>query len=104
MITSYNDLKIKDFKDLLDGKNPLEIIVGKPLNDILITEIDNISTEWLTKPYEPKMPSKRYNIGGKEFEVELDPNKMTVSQYLDFQTFIKDRNKYISNLLAYEVV
>ena len=46
------------------------------------------------------MPSKRYNIGGKEFEVELDPNKMTVSQYLDFQTFIKDRNKYISNLLA----
>ena len=52
------------------------------------------------KPYEPKMPSKRYNIGGKEFEVELDPNKMTVSQYLDFQTFIKDPNKYISNLLA----
>ena len=46
------------------------------------------------------MPSKRYNIGGKEFEVELDPNKMTVSQYLDFQTFIKDPNKYISNLLA----
>ena len=25
---------------------------------------------------------------------------MTVSQYLDFQTFIKDPNKYISNLLA----
>ena len=46
------------------------------------------------------MPSKRYNIGGKEFEVELDPSKMTVSQYLDFQTFIKDPNKYISNLLA----
>ena len=46
------------------------------------------------------MPNKRYNIGGKEFEVELDPNKMTVSQYLDFQTFIKDPNKYISNLLA----
>lgn len=45
MITGYNDLTIKDFKDLLDGKNPLEIIVGKPLNDILITEIDNISTE-----------------------------------------------------------
>ena len=45
MITSYNDLKIKDFKDLLDGKYPLEIIAGKPLNDILITEIDNISTE-----------------------------------------------------------
>ena len=52
------------------------------------------------KPYEPKMPSKRYNIGGKEFVVELNPNKMTVSQYLDFQTFIKDPNKYISNLLA----
>ena len=46
------------------------------------------------------MPNKRYNIGGKEFEVEVDPNKMTVSQYLDFQTFIKDPNKYISNLLA----
>ena len=52
------------------------------------------------KPYEPKMPRKRYIIGGKELEVELDPNKMTVSQYLALQTFIKDPNKYISNLLA----
>ena len=52
------------------------------------------------KPYEPKMSSKRNNIGGKEIEVEFDPTKMTASQYLDFQTFIKDPNKYISNLLA----
>lgn len=100
MITSYNDLKIKDFKRVLNGDNPIEILTEKPLNEVLISEMNDFSSDFLNAPYEPKMPSKRYIFNGREYEVELNPNKMTVSQYLDFQTFVKDPNKYISNLLA----
>lgn len=46
------------------------------------------------------MPNKQYNIAGRDYEIELNPNKMSVSQYLDFQTFIKEPNKHIANLLA----
>lgn len=45
MIKSYNDLKIKDYKRIIDGDNPIEVLTEKPLNDILVSEIDNISID-----------------------------------------------------------
>ena len=41
-----------------------------------------------------------YTINGKEYEVFLSLRNMTVAQYVDFQTFYKEREKYFSELLA----
>ena len=41
-----------------------------------------------------------YTINGKEYEVFLSLRNMTVAQYVDFQTFYKEQEKYFSELLA----
>lgn len=41
-----------------------------------------------------------YTINGNEYEVFLTLNDMSVAQYIDFQTFYKDQDKYFKELLA----
>ena len=41
-----------------------------------------------------------YTINGKEYEVFLSLRNMTVAQYVDFQTFYKEQDKYYKELLA----
>lgn len=107
MITSYDNMPIKAYRRFIelvsgeyDWKDILEIITEKPLDDVLISEMNNLSAEFLKSPYKAKMPFKQYKIGDREYEVELNPNKMSVSQFIDFQTFIKEPDKYMANLLA----
>ena len=41
-----------------------------------------------------------YTINGKEYEVFLSLRNMTVAQYIDFQTFYKEQEKYAREILA----
>lgn len=41
-----------------------------------------------------------YTINGNEYEVFLTLKDMSVAQYIDFQTFYKDQDKYFKELLA----
>lgn len=45
-----------------------------------------------------------YTINGKEYEVFLNLKSMTVAQYLDFQTFYKEQDKYFKELLSIFVI
>lgn len=45
-----------------------------------------------------------YTLNGKEYEVFLNLKNMTVAQYLDFQTFYKDQDKYFKELLSIFVI
>lgn len=45
-----------------------------------------------------------YTINGKEYEVFLNLKNMTVAQYLDFQTFYKEQDKYFKELLSIFVI
>jgi hypothetical protein len=42
----------------------------------------------------------RYKINGQMYEVHLNVEDMTMSQYIDFQTFIKEKEKYLKNICA----
>ena len=43
---------------------------------------------------------RKYNLGGIEFEVLMSIEKMTAGQFIDYQTFIKDPQKYLVELLS----
>lgn len=99
----YKDLTISKYnkiKQAGSGEEILEILAEKPLNDISINDLSKYSIEFLSTPYEPKMPNKSYIIKDRQFDVDLNVNKLSVSQYLDLQTFLKDTDKYTSNILA----
>lgn len=49
----------------------------------------------------PKVEIKdSYVINGKKYNVALNASKITMAQYLDFQTFVKDKDKYIREILT----
>lgn len=49
----------------------------------------------------PKVKIKdKYTINGKEYTVQFNVQDMTMAQYIDYQTFIKEQDKYMSNILA----
>lgn len=49
----------------------------------------------------PKVRIKdKYTINGKEYRVQYNVQDMTMAQYIDYQTFVKERDKYLSNIIA----
>lgn len=42
----------------------------------------------------------RYIINGKEYKVFLSMKNMSVAQYIDFQTYYKEQDKYLKELLS----
>lgn len=54
---------------------------------------------WLYAPMIPAKLEKEYQLG--EFRVVVsDADTITTAQYIDFQSFVKDTNKYIIELLS----
>lgn len=117
MIDNYNDVTIGKYQELmaiLDGEHIDEyttnIKLVAALNDMSEDEVGNLNlTEYkklneklvfLTEMPVQKMVANRYKIGGYELETMLSIDKMTVSQYLDYQTFVKDSDKYLVELLS----
>lgn len=49
----------------------------------------------------PKVKIKdEYWINDKLYQVQFNVQDMTMAQYIDYQTFIKEQDKYMSNILA----
>jgi hypothetical protein len=57
------------------------------------------ATNFLMEMPKAKITDK-YVINGKKYNVFLEMNNMTVSQYIDFQTFYKDQDKYTKEMIA----
>lgn len=117
MIDNYNDLTIGKYQEIqavLNGdivdEYATNIQLVSILSDMTEDEVGNMGlTEYkalnqklifLTEMPVQKMVADKYKIGGFELETMLAIDKMTVSQYVDYQTFVKEPDKYLVELLS----
>lgn len=117
MIKSWNEMNLAHYRKLLDvirkdWENELDMNLAmvSVLSDIPIEDITNMEVnklqefinnlKFIETPYKPKTPETTYNIGNKEYKVFFNVNKMTASQYIDFQNFYKQYDDFMPNLAA----
>lgn len=122
---SWKDITLKEYKKIVEvNKRELDsdmekdiavlaILLGIDEQEVYnfnITELKSLLNQmkWVkTTPYtySDKMKKiKKLNIDGVEYNVEIDINKFTVAQYLDFQNFWDKRNELMGNLLAVFII
>lgn len=94
--------------ELMDNLN-MNISMLSILCDVDEDTIANLSTNDFTELSKqcmfinqmPKAKIKdKYKINGQMYEVQFNVEDMTMSQYIDFQTFIKEKEKYLKNICA----
>ena len=117
MIDNYNDLtigKYQEIKAVIDGEVVEEYATNISLVAILadMTEDEVMSLDlkeykvlnqkltFLMEEPPRRMVADKYKIGGFELETMLAVDKMTVAQYIDYQTFVKDVDKYLVEILS----
>nr|DAH83137.1 MAG TPA: hypothetical protein [Bacteriophage sp.] len=117
MIKNWNEMDLSHYKRLFeiirkDWENELDMNLAmvSVLSDIPIEDITNMEVnklqefinnlKFIETPYKPKTPETTYNIGNKEYKVFFNVNKMTASQYIDFQNFYKQYDDFMPNLAA----
>ena len=117
MIDNYNDLTVGKYQEImvvLKGKVVDEYATNIQLVSILsdMSEDDvlnlglseykvlNQKLSFLLVEPPKRMIANMYKIGGFELETMLDVRKMTVAQYVDYQTFVKDVDKYLIEMLS----
>lgn len=117
MIDNYNDLtvgKYQEIRVLLNGEVVDEYSTNIQLVSILsdMTEDEVLSLEltqykalnqklsFLLQEPPKRMIANVYKIGGYELETMLAIDKMSVAQYVDYQTFVKDVDKYLVEMLS----
>lgn len=122
---SWKDIKLKEYKKIVEILNReldsdlekdisiLAVLLNVPedsLYDMNIMELQRLlgQMSWIKEEkYVYKNKIKKMNklvIDGKEYVVNPDINKFTVSQYLDFQNFWDNRNERMGNLLAVFII
>lgn len=109
-INTFNKLKeIKinsnDSLELLDSNIALLSILcdvdEDTIADLTTSEFSTLLSQTTFLKDMPKVKIQEYyKINGKEYQVFLSMKNMTVSQYIDFQTFYKEQDKYFKELLA----
>ena len=113
---NWNDISIKKFDEIKNAlktnfNNELEanLELLAVLCDVDIQEVENLpltefsrllkQTDFIVKM--PKVEIKdKYVINGKKYNVCLSVNKMTTAQYIDYQTFGKDIDGNLKNLVS----
>lgn len=117
MIDNYNDLtvgKYQEIRVLLNGEIVDEYSTNIQLVSILsdMTEDEVLSLEltqykalnqklsFLLQEPQKRMIANVYKIGGYELETMLAIDKMSVAQYVDYQTFVKDMDKFLVEMLS----
>lgn len=116
MINSYNDVTIGKYQELKsiiesgfdEAETHIKLIAV--LNDmdedevgnLSLTEFQNLNTNllFLTEMPQQKIVATKYKLGKYEFETMMNIQDMTVSQYIDYQTFVKDTDKYLVELIS----
>lgn len=117
MIDNYNSLTIKkylDIKEVLEMNieeidkqvSLIAILSDMDENDVYNLPLPefqelNKKTEFLNElPQTRNYPKTKYKLGGLELETVLDMRDVTAGQYIDYQTFVKDTDKYLVELLS----
>lgn len=96
----------KDWENELDMNLAMVSVLSDiPMEDITNMEVNKLqefinNLKFIETPYKPKTPETTYNIGNKEYKVFFNVNKMTASQYIDFQNFYKQYDDFMPNLAA----
>lgn len=100
------DVIRKEWEDELD----MNLAMVSVLSDISLEDIQNMelnklqelinNLKFVESTYRPKTPETKYIIGDREYKVFFNVNKMTASQYIDFQSFYKKYDDYMPNLAA----
>lgn len=100
------DVIRKEWENELD----MNLAMVSVLSDISLEEIQNMelnklqelinNLKFVESTYKPKTPETKYIIGDREYKVFFNVNKMTASQYIDFQNFYKKYDDYMPNLAA----
>lgn len=71
------------------------------IGDLTRSEFGKLAAQSAFLQELPKVKIKdKYTINGKEYTVQFNVQDMTMAQYIDYQTFIKEQDKYMSNILA----
>lgn len=71
------------------------------IGDLTRSEFAELASQCAFLNNLPKVKIKdKYTINGKEYTVQFNVQDMTMAQYIDYQTFIKEQDKYMSNILA----
>lgn len=100
------DVIRKDWENELDMNLAMVSVLSDiPIEDITNMEVNKLqefinNLKFIETPYKPKTPETTYNIGNKEYKVFFNVNKMTASQYIDFQNFYKQYDDFMPNLAA----
>lgn len=69
--------------------------------DLPVNEFTELSKQCMFINEMPKAKIKnKYEINGQMYEVQFNVEDMTMNQYIDFQTFIKEKEKYLKNICA----
>lgn len=116
MIKSYKELTIDKYiqiRQLIDSNEEdinkqvilLSILTDLDEEEILNLKLDeykqlNQQTDFLLEQPKPNKIATTYKLGKYELEPMVNMKDVTTSQYIDFQTFIKDQDKYLVELLS----
>lgn len=112
MIDSYSKLSIGKYlqiQDALKGEGDeieKEAMLVSILNDMEVEDVLEMpltkfgeyvsKTKFLTEePVARQNPPTKFKINGVCYEVMLDVRKMNVSQFIDYQTYLKDSTKIV---------
>lgn len=115
---SWNDISINTFNKLreikINSNDSIELLDSNiallsilcdvdedTIADLTTSEFSTLLSQTTFLKDMPKVKIQEYyKINGKEYQVFLSMKNMTVSQYIDFQTFYKEQDKYFKELLA----
>ena len=118
IIDNYRDLPIGKYLEIceIDRREDLEdinkqvsiiaILSGMDEEDIYNLPIEEyrelaIKAEFLKTPYDGEiLTAKRYGLSGMVLEPVSDFRKITTAQYIDFQTFAKDVERNIVEVVS----
>ena len=115
---SWNDISINTFNKLkeikINSNDSLELLDSNITLLSILCDVDEDTIASLTTSefstllsqttFLSTLPKVKiqdtYTINGNKYEVFLTLKDMSVAQYIDFQTFYKDQDKYYKELLA----
>ena len=116
MIDNYNDLTIEKYievKEVLEygfDEYETQVKLISVLADLDEDAVGNLSLvgfkrynqklEFLLNEPPKRMIADKYKLGGYEFNTMTNIQDMTVSQFIDYQTFVKDPDRYLVELLS----
>lgn len=122
IINNYRDLSIgmyldicdvdkrEDLSDIEKQVSIISLLSGMAEEEIYNLPLDEYTklatqTHFLSSPYDGEvLVAKTYHVGGWELKPIEDFRKITTAQYVDFQTFAKDCENNIVELLSTMVV